>query len=88
MPLLFRLEENAVYLGWYDPDKTRPAFNKMGDALAAYNRKFPNRRANTCLCHPTDAAEILAGGATLELEVKAVFSIPRHTYYIGVEESE
>jgi hypothetical protein len=76
------------YLGWYDPDKKRPAVAKLAHAVAQYVQKFPND-PTVCLTSPEDAAEILADPRWPENEHFAIRSadyIPRHTYYIGRED--
>lgn len=75
----------TVFLGWYDPDKKRPATDKMRAALRAYANKF-NREAMMCLTSPDDAAALLADeGAPENVGVKGLSYIPRFTFYVGRE---
>ncbi len=75
-----------MFLGWYDPDRKRPAREKLADALARYEAKF-RRKAVACLTSAADAAELAADKKAPKLPVKAVAYIPRHTFYVGVEEA-
>ena len=74
-----------MFLGWYDPDKKRPARLKLEDALERYAEKF-GRPAVTCLTSPDDAAELAADKKTPNLPIKGVNYIPRFTYYVGVDD--
>lgn len=73
-----------MFLGWYDPDKKRPASEKVAEAIARYREKFGSD-PETCLTGPANAAEL--DGAGLPIPVRAVSFISRHTFYVGVEES-
>lgn len=74
-----------MFLGWYDPDKKRPAREKLRDAIERYIEKFGSEPA-TCLTSEADAAELAADKKVPDLPVKAVAFIPRHTFYVGVED--
>lgn len=71
-----------MFLGWYDPDKKRPAAEKLADAVERYAEKFGSK-PEICLTSAADAAEL--SGST-DLPVRAVTFISRHTYYVGVED--
>ena len=79
-----------MFLGWYDPDRKRPAREKLTDALERYEAKF-RRKAVACLTSVADAEELAtdkkASGPLGKLTVKGVAYIPRHTFYVGVEEA-
>lgn len=72
-----------MFLGWYDPDKKRPAAEKLAEAIERYEEKFGSV-PEVCLTSAADAAE-LAGKA--DLPVRAVTFISRHTFYVGVEDA-
>ena len=71
-----------MFLGWYDPDKKRPATDKLADAIERYAEKFGSD-PEICLTSAADAAEL--AGKT-DLPVRAVTFISRHTFYVGVED--
>ena len=75
-----------MFLGWYDPDRKRPAREKLADALTRYELKF-RRKAVACLTSVADAEELAADKKAPKLPVKGVAYIPRHTFYVGVEEA-
>ena len=74
-----------MYLGWYDPDKKKPARQKLAEAVERYAEKFGGA-PETCLTNPTDAAELAADQKAPALPVRAVSYIPRWTFYVGVED--
>jgi hypothetical protein len=84
-----------MFLGWYDPDKKKPARQKLAEAVERYVEKFGHPPA-ACLTNPTDAAELGAGEPSLAppgsssappaMAVRAVSYIPRWTFYVGVED--
>ncbi|HEY7029925.1 MAG TPA: hypothetical protein VH482_01295 [Thermomicrobiales bacterium] len=74
-----------MFLGWYDPDKKKPARLKVEEAIERYVEKFGGDPV-ACLTSVADAAELSADGKTPELIVKGVTFIPRFTFYVGVED--
>jgi hypothetical protein len=74
-----------MFLGWYDPDRKRPAREKLEEALARYQEKF-RRTAEACLTSVEDAAELAADKQAPVLPVKGVAYIPRFTFYVGRED--
>jgi hypothetical protein len=72
-----------MFLGWYDPDRKRPAAQKLAEAVERYVEKFGDE-PSLCLTSAADAAEL--DGKT-ELPVRAVTFISRYTYYVGVEDA-
>ncbi len=74
-----------MFLGWYDPDKKKPARLKLAEAIERYGEKF-GATPDACLTSPTDAAELAADGKAPDLAVRAVGYIPRWTYYVGVDD--
>lgn len=73
-----------MFLGYYDPAKTRTPVEKLAEACRLYEAKF-GKPPESCLCNPTEADE-LARGAGAGLSVKGVAYIPRFIFYVGVEE--
>ena len=74
-----------MFLGWYDPDKKKPARDKLTEAIERYAEKF-GAAPETCLTNPTDAAELAADRQAPRLTVRPVNYIPRWTFYVGVED--
>ena len=74
-----------MFLGWYDPDKKYPTRRKLSDALDRYAEKF-GMSAETCLTSVADAAELAADPLAPDLPVRGVAYIPRHTFYVGVDD--
>jgi hypothetical protein len=75
-----------MFLGWYDPDRKRPAREKLADALARYEEKF-RRPAEACLTSVEDAAELAADQKAPVLPIKGVAYVPRFTFYVGREDA-
>ncbi len=73
-----------MFLGWYDPDKKKPARLKLAEAIERYAEKF-GAAPEACLTSPIDAAELAADAKAPALPVRAANFIPRSTFYIGVE---
>ena len=76
-----------MFLGWYDPDKKKPARAKLAAAIDRYEEKF-GRVPRFCLTSAQDAHELAQ--PTLEhpdvpVEVHARGYIARYTMYIGEE---
>ena len=74
-----------MFLGWYDPDKKKPARHKVEAAVERYVEKFGGDPL-ACLTSVADAAELAADAKAPELVVKGVTFIPRFTFYVGVED--
>lgn len=74
-----------MFLGWYDPDKKRPARLKLEAAIERYVEKFGDEPA-TCLTSALDAAELKADHDAPRLDVRGVAFLPRYTFYVGVED--
>lgn len=74
-----------MFLGWYDPDKKKPARLKLAEAMERYAEKFGGNPI-ACLTSVADAAELTADTVALTLDVKGVTFIPRFTFYVGVED--
>lgn len=75
-----------MFLGWYDPDKKKPARSKVSDAVERYVEKFGDQPV-ACLTSMIDAEELTGESQALELFVRGVHYIPRHTFYVGVEDA-
>ena len=75
-----------MFLGWYDPDRKRPAREKLSEALARYEEKF-RRTAEACLTSVEEAAELAADKNAPGLPIKGVAYIPRYTFYVGREDA-
>ena len=74
-----------MFLGWYDPDKKRPARDKLADAIERYAEKF-GAAPVTCLTSVADAEELAADKKAPSLPVRGVSYIPRWTFYVGVDD--
>ncbi len=75
-----------MFLGWYDPDKKKPARDKLTEAIARYAEKF-GAAPITCLTSIADAAELAADKKAPDLRVQGVPYVPRWTFYVGVEDA-
>ena len=74
-----------MFLGWYDPDKKRPARLKLADAIERYAEKFGVPPV-ACLTNPIEAAELAGDSKAPNLPIRAAAYIPRWTFYVGVED--
>jgi hypothetical protein len=84
-PIRCETKEETMFLGWYDPDKKKPARLKVQEAVERYVEKFGGDPV-ACLTSVADAAELTADGQRPDLAVKGVTFIPRFTFYVGVED--
>ena len=75
-----------MFLGWYDPDKKKPAREKLAEAVERYAEKF-GAAPETCLTSVADAEELGADKKAPSLPVRGVNYIPRWTFYVGVEDA-
>lgn len=75
-----------MFLGWYDPDKKKPARVKVEDAVERYVEKFGGE-PETCLASAVDAEELAADGQAPEIAVRAVHFLPRFTFYVGIDDA-
>jgi hypothetical protein len=77
-----------MFLGWYDPDRKKPARAKLADAVERYEEKF-GRAAKCCLTSPQDALDLAEPSrkfpGDLALDVQPRNYIARWTFYIGEE---
>lgn len=75
-----------MFLGWYDPDRKKPARAKLDDAIARYQEKF-GRAPRFCLTSPQDAVELAEPSRKFPGEppvtVQARTYIARWTFYVG-----
>lgn len=74
-----------MFLGWYDPDKKKPARLKVEEAVERYVEKFGGEPV-ACLTSVADAEELTGDAKSPALIVKGVAYIPRFTFYVGVED--
>lgn len=80
-----------MFLGWYDPDRKKPAQQKVAEAIERYVEKFGSE-PELVLTSETDAAELLSPPKKSPipaptLPVRTVSYIPRWTFYVGSEEA-
>jgi hypothetical protein len=83
-----------MYLGWYDPDRKKPARQKVAEAIERYIEKF-GASPELVLTSEADATELLTPPAAtkktalpeLTLPIRTVAYIPRWTFYIGREDA-
>ncbi len=80
-----------MFLGWYDPDRKKPARAKLADAIARYEEKF-GRTPLFCLTSPQDAVELAEPSRKFPGEppvsIQARGYIARWTFYIGEDAGE
>jgi hypothetical protein len=79
-------QENAMFLGWYDPDRKKPARAKLAEAIERCVERV-GRSPRFCLTSPQDAADLAEPSRTFPGEppvaVQARGYISRWTFYIG-----
>ena len=63
-----------MFLGWYDPDRKKPARAKLAEAIERYEEKF-GRKPRFCLTSP-------------QVKIRARDFIARWTFYIGEDAGE
>jgi hypothetical protein len=85
------LKETAMFLGWYDPDRKKPARQKVAEGIERYIEKF-GVEPDVVLTSETDAAELITPPKRTQLPapslpVRTVHFIPRWTFYIGSEDA-
>ena len=77
-----------MFLGWYDPDRKKPARAKLAEAVERYEEKF-GRAAKCCLTSPQDALDLAEPSrkfpGDLTLDVQPRNYIARWTFYVGEE---
>lgn len=76
-----------MFLGWYDPDKKKPARDKVREAMDRYREKF-GIAAVVCQTGRDAAAELLTDPAAPDIDYIPREFIPRNTFYVGREEDE
>jgi hypothetical protein len=80
-----------MFLGWYDPDRKKPARAKLAEAIERYEEKF-GRAPRFCLTSSQDAAELAEPSrkfpGNLPVTVQARGYIGRWTFYIGEDAGE
>ncbi len=80
-----------MYLGWYDPDRKKPARAKLAEAIERYEEKF-GRTPHSCLTSPLDAADLAEPSrkhpGELPVTIQARGYIARWTFYIGDEAAD
>jgi hypothetical protein len=74
-----------MFLGWYDPEKKKPARLKLEDAIERFVEKF-GFAPLACLTNEAEAAELANDQQAPSLPTRGVAFIPRHTFYVGVED--
>lgn len=83
--------EVAMFLGWYDPDRKKPARAKLADAIERYEEKF-GRTPRYCLTSPQDAVDLAEPSRKFPGEppvaIQARGYIARWTFYIGEDADE
>jgi hypothetical protein len=81
-----------MFLGWYDPDRKKPARRKVAEGIERYQEKF-GITPDVILTNQIEAEELATPPKrtqrdeppTPNLPVRAVPYIPRWTFYIGIE---
>ncbi len=74
-----------MFLGWYDPDKKKPARRKLAEAIERYVEKF-GAAPTACLTSPAEAAELAGDAKVPDLPIRAAAYVPRWTFYVGVDQ--
>jgi len=75
-----------MFLGWYDPDRKKPARQKLAEAVQRYSEKF-GRAPQMCLTSEADAADLVPATKRhpdpLPVTVEPRRYIARWTFYVG-----
>lgn len=75
-----------MFLGWYDPDRKKPARAKLADAIERYEEKF-GRAPRVCLTSPQDADDLARPSRKFPgepaLAIQSRDFIARWTFYVG-----
>ena len=83
------VEGSPMFLGWYDPDRKKPARLKLAQAIERYVEKFGGA-PELVLTNPADAAELRtptkAHPGEPPLPVQEAAYIPRWTFYVGCQD--
>lgn len=74
-----------MFLGWYDPEKKKPARDKLEEAIERYEEKFGGPPA-AVLTSVAEAEELLNDKKAPAILVRGVNYIPRFTFYVGIDE--
>ena len=79
-----------MFLGWYDPDRKKPARLKLAQAIDRYVEKF-GETPDLVLTNPVDAGDLRsptkADPGELLLSIQEAPYIPRWTFYVGRPEA-
>jgi hypothetical protein len=80
-----------MFLGWYDPDRKKPAHQKVAEAIERYVEKF-GTEPELVLTGEADAAELVTPPKKSlipapTLPIRSAPYIPRWTFYVGSEEA-
>ena len=73
-----------MYLGWYDPDKKKPAASKLADAMRRYERKW-GRLPSVALVNAADATAL---GEQRGVEVRVAVHVAPNTFFVGEDDAE
>lgn len=74
-----------MFLGWYDPDRKKPARAKLADAIHRFEEKF-GRTPQLCLVNPEDAIDLSSPGTSWpepSIQIESRSYIARWTFYVG-----
>lgn len=71
-----------TYLGWYDPDKKKPAQKKLEDAIARYRSKWGRAPAMALVNHAAGPLEVTG------VEIRYVGHVPTSAFFVGEEEND
>lgn len=78
-----------MFLGWYDPDRKKPARAKLADAIERYVEKFA-ADPELVVTNPTDAAELMVASKAYPgeppLPIRQAPFVARWTFYVGAIE--
>ena len=74
-----------MFLGWYDPEKKKPARLKLEEAIERYEEKFGNL-PEAVLTSVADAEELSDDKKSPDILIRGVNYIPRFTFYVGIDE--
>ncbi len=74
-----------MFLGWFDPEKKKPARTKLAEAIERHVAKF-GVAPEVCLVNPIDAAELSADAKAPAIDLRTAHFLPRWTFYVGIDD--
>ncbi|MGI9254105.1 MAG: hypothetical protein ACR2J8_10180, partial [Thermomicrobiales bacterium] len=79
---------DEMFMGWYDPDRKKPAREKLEEGIERYAEKF-GKPPTVVLTNPEDAEALRQPSRAYPgepaLDIREARYVARWTYYLGME---